>query len=187
MKQRCYNHKNQNYDNYGGRGITVCQEWLDDFMNFYNWAIQNGYDYDAEFGECTIDRIDVNGNYEPSNCRWTSIEFQASNKRPSETWKKRGKKYEYKGKLYCMREICDMFGVSYSKIYYRTNKLGMTLEEALDTPNIVAGDGSDPKNEKIKLRLNEELKNHVQRYADKQGVSLSEYIRELIRQDMRNK
>ena len=187
MKQRCYNPKNPNYDNYGGRGITICDEWLKDFMNFYNWAIRNGYDYDAEFGECTIDRIDVNGNYEPSNCRWTSIEVQATNKRPSETWKRRGKKYEYKGNLYYMGEICDMFGISCAKIYYRMNKLGMTLEEAIDTSSLVTRVESDPKNEKIKLRLNEELKNHVQRCADKEGISLSEYIRDLIKQDMINK
>lgn len=83
MKQRCCNKNNSNYKNYGGRGISVCQEWLD-FMNFYDWAMENGYDYNAEFGECTIDRIDVNGNYEPSNCRWVDVIVQAENKRPIE-------------------------------------------------------------------------------------------------------
>lgn len=76
MKQRCYNKKDQTYKYYGSRGIVVCSEWLNDFMTFYNWAISNGYQDDL-----TIDRIDVDGNYEPYNCRWISSEAQHSNMR----------------------------------------------------------------------------------------------------------
>ncbi len=76
MKERCYTKSNSCYKNYGGRGIKVCDEWLHDFMAFYKWSMNNGYD-----DSLTIDRIDVNGNYEPKNCRWVTNIEQQRNKR----------------------------------------------------------------------------------------------------------
>lgn len=65
MKKRCYNQKCIGYKNYGGKGITICDEWLNDFESFYNWSMENGYS-----DNLTIDRINSAGNYEPANCRW---------------------------------------------------------------------------------------------------------------------
>ncbi|WAX23877.1 HNH endonuclease [Latilactobacillus phage TMW 1.1397 P1] len=78
MKQRCNNPKVKGYKNWGGRGILVCDEWKDSFYSFYLWATNNGYNHGL-----TIDRIDVDGNYEPSNCRWVTMKVQANNKRNS--------------------------------------------------------------------------------------------------------
>lgn len=75
MRDRCYNPNDKRYDRYGGRGIEVCDEWRDSFQSFFEWAMVNGYSDDL-----TIDRIDVNGNYEPSNCRWVTLKAQASNR-----------------------------------------------------------------------------------------------------------
>lgn len=76
MKTRCYNPKFMYYCNYGGRGITICDEWLNDFKAFYDWAINNGYKEGL-----TIDRINNDGNYEPSNCRWITRAEQNRNQR----------------------------------------------------------------------------------------------------------
>ena len=76
VKQRCYNQNAKNYKNYGGRGITMCDEWRNNFKAFYDWSMSHGYSYDL-----TIDRVDVNGNYEPSNCRWVDMKTQQNNRR----------------------------------------------------------------------------------------------------------
>lgn len=78
MRRRCQNPNADTYRNYGARGITVCEEWSNHFESFYEWAMLNGYFEDLE-----IDRIDVNGNYEPSNCRWATDKEQSINKRNS--------------------------------------------------------------------------------------------------------
>ncbi len=87
IKGRVLNPKNKKYNDYGGRGITICEEWKNDFMSFYNWAMENGYS-----DELSIDRIDNDGNYEPDNCRWTTQTIQNRNQR-----KRRDNTSGYKG------------------------------------------------------------------------------------------
>lgn len=98
MKRRCLNPNDSDYYNYGGRGIKICDEWLEDVENFIQWSLENGY-----ANTLTIDRIDSNGNYEPDNCRWATYKVQNRNKRPrgkSRKWQDRPM-IRKKTPLYC--------------------------------------------------------------------------------------
>ena len=85
--RRCCKETATEYKYYGGRGIKVCEEWKNDFQAFYDWAMGNGYDENAPRGRCTIDRIDVNGNYEPLNCRWIPTSEQNKKRRCCKKYK----------------------------------------------------------------------------------------------------
>lgn len=82
MKSRCYNKNDKSYNRYGGRGITVCDEWKDSYEHYREWALSNGYEENL-----TCDRINNEGNYEPSNCRWSTVKEQAQNRRSTITYK----------------------------------------------------------------------------------------------------
>lgn len=107
MKNRCYNKKHRDYKYYGGRGIAICDEWLNDFQAFYDWAIDNDYKENL-----TIDRLDVNGDYEPSNCRWATPKQQANNQR-SNTY------LTYNGKTQTLAQWANELGMKYACLYSR--------------------------------------------------------------------
>ena len=131
MKARCYNRKNKYYYLYGGKGITVCEEWMC-FENFYNWAIQNGYDKDAEYSKCTIDRIDSNGNYCPENCRWVDWDTQARNTSAN-------KVLTFNGKTQHITDWSNELGIPLSTISVRL-KRGWSTEKALSQKRWERGD-----------------------------------------------
>lgn len=112
MKKRCYNEGNSRYANYGGRGIKVCDEWKDNFIAFYQWAIDNGYSE-----EKTIDRINVDGDYEPSNCRWADAKTQCNNRTSNI-------KITIGNSTRTLTEWCEIFNVDYKKINARYRRNG---------------------------------------------------------------
>lgn len=119
MKARCYERKLSGYKDYGGRGITVCDEWKNNFMAFYNWAMANWYK-----DNLTIDRINVNGNYEPSNCRWATQAEQNRNKRTIIF-------ITYKGITLCVSQWAKKLGIKTVTLRARLKK-GWSIDKALE-------------------------------------------------------
>ena len=81
MKQRCYDSNRKDFKNYGERGITVCDQWKNDYSAFLKWSLDNGYDCNADYMKCTLDRINGNDSYNPQNCQWVDSQTQAKNRR----------------------------------------------------------------------------------------------------------
>lgn len=104
MKFRCFNKNSNSYKYYGGKGVTICSEWLEDFMNFYNWAMSNGYEENL-----TIDRVDYNGNYTPNNCRWITQKQQMNNM-------SRNHLIEINGQVKTISEWADYYELPYWKM-----------------------------------------------------------------------
>lgn len=107
MKYRCYNRTFKYFEYYGGRGIEVCAEWLNNFDAFRKWALESGYREDL-----TIDRKDTNGSYTPDNCRWVSQNVQTQNRRP----RKSTVFLSYGGQSLTAKEWSDKLNVSVSVI-----------------------------------------------------------------------
>lgn len=110
---RCYNTKDTHYANYGGKGVVICEEWKESFDNFVEWAFSSGYKQGLQ-----IDRIDNDGNYEPSNCRWVSLKENCRN---------RGSNIlvEYNGKLVTLVELSEILKRPYKEVYYQYRKYGI--------------------------------------------------------------
>lgn len=122
IKLRCYNINNKNYKNYGARGIKICKEWLNEqtgFENFYNWSINNGYKENL-----SIDRIDVNGNYEPNNCKWSDFQEQINNRTNTI-------KFEYNSKTKTLTEWAREYNIPIVTLRSRISR-GWSIERALN-------------------------------------------------------
>lgn len=135
MKARCYDRNYHSFNDYGGRGITVCSEWLNPekvsigkyihnqskgYLAFKEWALNNGYKEGL-----TLDRIDCNGNYEPSNCRWVSMAVQNSNKRCN-------RYITYKGKKMTLKQWAKELGINYQTLHSRLNKYHWSTDRAFE-------------------------------------------------------
>ena len=122
MRQRCHNHNNNAYHNYGGRGISICDEW-DDFASFREWAYMTGYDENAPRGALTLDRIDVDGDYSPDNCRWSSMKTQSNNKRETLY-------LEHNHERRTLSEWASVTGIDYTTLWRRYHN-GLSSNEIL--------------------------------------------------------
>lgn len=118
MKTRCFNSNDKHYKNWGGRGITVCNEWKNNFKTFYDWAMSHGYE-----DNLTIDRINNDGNYEPSNCRWVKAEEQGKNQRKTHL-------LTYNGETHSCREWEHILKTGKNTILVRYNK-GWSVKDCL--------------------------------------------------------
>lgn len=121
IKSRCNNPKDKDFKNYGERGIIICKTWSNDFKSFHEWSISNGYK-----NNLTIDRKDVNGNYEPSNCRWLTIKEQENNRRNNRI-------IIYNGIALTAAQTADKYGIS-RNVFYARLRYNWEIEKIINTP-----------------------------------------------------
>ena len=118
MKQRCLNPSRPDYKHYGARGIKVCDEWME-FKNFADWAMQHGYS-----DNLTLDRIDVNQGYNPSNCRWVNLKVQENNRSNNIL-------IAFNGVVHTRQEWSEITGIKYTTIRNRLDNLHWPIAKAL--------------------------------------------------------
>ena len=126
IKNRCENNNLDRYKDYGGRGITLCEEWKD-YQNFAKWAYNNGYDDNIPKNSLSIDRIDNDKGYSPDNCRFVDYRTQCNNKRNN-------RKYSIKGITHTIQEWSRIYDIKDYIIRDRIFKLGWSPEKAITTP-----------------------------------------------------
>ena len=135
IKQRCYNENSPAFKQYGGRGIKMCDEWKKSFERFSDWATNNGYSEGL-----TIERVDVNGNYCPENCKWASPYEQSINRRSNII-------ISYNGESRCLSEWCKKYRTDYCLVYNRMHKNKWSFERAM-----FESKHSEKRNKKAKER-----------------------------------
>lgn len=128
MKQRCYNPNHAEYHRYGGRGIKICDEWRNSFESFKDWAYKNGFDESKDHFQCSLDRIDNDGDYEPSNCRFTDQRQQTLNRADTVVC-------EYMGNQYSALGFAKTFGVTSPTFVLKRLKKGISPDAILDEWN----------------------------------------------------
>lgn len=116
MKARCYNINNKHYYNYGGRGITICKNWIENSKDFVKWAFSNGYKEGL-----TLDRIDNNGAYCPENCRWVDRKMQQRNRRNNVV-------VNYNGENKCLKQWCEDLGISRKAVDHCRKRYGLSYQ-----------------------------------------------------------
>lgn len=129
MKNRCSNSNYHQYYLYGGRGISVCDEWMD-YIVFKEWALSHGYQLGL-----TLDRINTDGNYCPENCRWVTQKEQQNNKRTNRT-------IAYNGETHSLMEWCELLQLNYERVSSRLD-YGWTFEDAISLPKNSCRAGED--------------------------------------------
>ena len=141
MKQRCNNPNNHKYKRYGGRGIAICPEWNNPhgLKAFYDWAMANGYS-----DNLTLDRIDVNGNYEPSNCRWTTNKIQSNNRTNNDI-------ITYNGETHTLSEWGNILGINRGTLWSRLYCLNYPIEKAFTLKPVVGANGFTLKTQQVTL------------------------------------
>ena len=137
MKARCFDEKSRLYHRYGGRGISVHPEWRHEFLTFKNWAESNGWSDGLE-----LDRINNNGNYEPSNCRFVTSKQNCRNK-------SNNKPITFNGETLLQIEWAERLGVSKGLLNDRLSKLGWSVEKALTTPKMSFSEAAKCKTERV--------------------------------------
>lgn len=182
MKERCYNKNSTNYDRYGGRGIQVCEEWKNDFMSFYNWAMENGYQENL-----TLDREDNDGNYEPSNCRWVTFKEQENNRGGFNI------NVTYQGRTQTLMQWAEETGIPFPTLRYRIVDSKWPVEDALTIgvgaikKHPLASPHKFSKNPMTEEQRKKDLERRKQRYRSLPGkMSREEYLNRMNSEKTKN-
>ena len=178
MMSRCYNKNHPHYDNWGGRGIKVCDQWRYDYQAFRKWALYAGYDEEKDRKYQMLERIDNDGDYCPENCKWATAHEQNLNRRY--LGRKTGAykhNWTFEGITKSAIEWCEIFGVSVPMVMYRVKTKGMKPFEALVTPVNRADNLDEITEEKVRSMRDSGMK--IKEIADFFGCSKNTIERRL--------